>query len=80
VSHTTEDLVFDWDPVTPLVVDSIELPQLQLVRNRTADCTQVYSTGLLFQFFYTFLTVNLVLSLIRCHLIGKLQEISLVLK
>ncbi|KAJ8965668.1 hypothetical protein NQ317_015556 [Molorchus minor] len=30
----------------PLVVDeNIELPQLALVKNNTADCTQVYSTG-----------------------------------
>lgn len=30
----------------PLVVDEhIELPQLELVQNSTADCTQVYSTG-----------------------------------
>ncbi|XP_028166983.1 glycine receptor subunit alpha-2-like [Ostrinia furnacalis] len=46
VSHTTDDLIFQWDPDVPLVVDeNIELPQLELVQNRTADCTQVYSTG-----------------------------------
>lgn len=46
MSHTTDDLVFQWDPEVPLVVDEkIELPQLQLVKNHTADCTQVYSTG-----------------------------------
>ena len=46
MSHTTADLVFVWDPEVPLVVDqSIELPQLDLVRNVTGDCTQVYSTG-----------------------------------
>ncbi|CAL4086160.1 unnamed protein product [Meganyctiphanes norvegica] len=46
LSHTTEDLVFDWDPDVPLVVDEhIELPQFDLVKNKTADCTQVYSTG-----------------------------------
>lgn len=46
VSHTTDDLVFQWEPNVPLVVDeNIELPQLQLVQNKTADCTQVYSTG-----------------------------------
>ncbi|EEB18654.1 glycine receptor alpha-2 chain precursor, putative [Pediculus humanus corporis] len=46
LSHTTEDLIFQWDPDVPLVVDeNIELPQLQLIRNYTADCTQVYSTG-----------------------------------
>ncbi|KAG6448262.1 hypothetical protein O3G_MSEX005424 [Manduca sexta] len=46
LSHTTDDLVFQWDPDVPLVVDeNIELPQLELVQNRTADCTQVYSTG-----------------------------------
>ncbi|KAK8747989.1 hypothetical protein OTU49_016257, partial [Cherax quadricarinatus] len=46
LSHTTEDLVFDWDPNIPLEVDdNIELPQFDLVRNHTADCTQVYFTG-----------------------------------
>ncbi|BES91300.1 histamine-gated chloride channel [Nesidiocoris tenuis] len=45
LSHTTDDLVFQWDPVTPLVVENVELPQQQLVKNNTADCTQVYSTG-----------------------------------
>ncbi|KAJ0171190.1 hypothetical protein K1T71_013389 [Dendrolimus kikuchii] len=46
LSHTTDDLIFQWDPDVPLVVDeNIELPQLELVQNRTADCTQVYSTG-----------------------------------
>lgn len=39
-------MIFQWDPDVPLVVDeNIELPQLQLVKNQTADCTQVYSTG-----------------------------------
>ncbi|CAH1731432.1 glycine receptor subunit alpha-2-like isoform X1 [Aphis gossypii] len=46
LSHTTDDMIFQWDPEVPLVVDeNIELPQLQLVKNQTADCTQVYSTG-----------------------------------
>ncbi|KAL0859399.1 hypothetical protein ABMA27_010588 [Loxostege sticticalis] len=46
LSHTTDDLIFQWDPDVPLVVDeNIELPQLELVQNTTADCTQVYSTG-----------------------------------
>ena len=48
VSHTTEDLVFEWLPEidTPLVVDEgIELPQLELIQNFTADCTTNYSTG-----------------------------------
>ncbi|XP_075237465.1 glycine receptor subunit alpha-2-like [Lycorma delicatula] len=46
LSHTTDDMIFQWDPEVPLVVDEhIELPQLQLVKNYTADCTQVYSTG-----------------------------------
>lgn len=39
-------MIFQWDPDVPLVVDEhIELPQLALVNNYTADCTQVYSTG-----------------------------------
>ena len=42
VSHTTDDMIFQWDPEVPLVVgDDIELPQLALIRNYTADCTQV---------------------------------------
>ncbi|GBP04855.1 Glycine receptor subunit alpha-3 [Eumeta japonica] len=46
VSHTTDDLIFQWDPDVPLVVhEDIELPQLELIQNKTADCTQVYSTG-----------------------------------
>lgn len=46
MSHTTDDMIFQWDPDVPLVVDeNIELPQLALVHNHTADCTQVYSTG-----------------------------------
>lgn len=46
VSHTTDDMIFQWDPDVPLVVDeNIELPQLALISNKTADCTQVYSTG-----------------------------------
>ena len=47
VSHTTEDLKFEWEEETPLVVDAIQLPQLQLVKNKTSDCTQIYSTGML---------------------------------
>ncbi|XP_015112340.1 glycine receptor subunit alpha-3 isoform X1 [Diachasma alloeum] len=46
LSHTTDEMIFQWDPDVPLVVDeNIELPQLALVKNYTADCTQVYSTG-----------------------------------
>nr|XP_027231627.1 glycine receptor subunit alpha-2-like [Penaeus vannamei] len=46
LSHTTDDLIFVWDPIVPLEVDdTIELPQLDLVSNETGDCTQVYSTG-----------------------------------
>ena len=47
MSHTTDDLVFEWDPIVPLVVDDkIELPQLDLVDNITGDCTHVYATGM----------------------------------
>lgn len=39
VSHTTDDMIFQWDPSVPLVVDdNIELPQLALMQNHTADC------------------------------------------
>ncbi|XP_043230924.1 glycine receptor subunit alpha-2-like [Amphibalanus amphitrite] len=46
LSYTTDDLVFVWEKITPLVVDeNIELPQLDLVNNYTDDCTHVYPTG-----------------------------------
>ncbi|CAG0878849.1 unnamed protein product [Darwinula stevensoni] len=46
ISYTTDDLVFEWDLLMPLVVDpGIELPQFDLVENRTGDCTMRYSTG-----------------------------------
>ncbi|XP_043207383.1 glycine receptor subunit alphaZ1-like [Amphibalanus amphitrite] len=45
ISYTTDDLIFVWDPKVPLVVDHIELPQLDLVKNTTGDCTQQYATG-----------------------------------
>ncbi|XP_076373239.1 glycine receptor subunit alpha-2-like [Tachypleus tridentatus] len=46
LSHTTDDLVFDWEQDVPLAVDkNIELPQLDLIKTERADCTQVYSTG-----------------------------------
>jgi len=46
VSHTTDDLIFIWDPQMPLDVDKgIELPQLELMSTKSDDCTTVYSTG-----------------------------------
>ena len=46
MSHTTDDLVFEWEEDVPLDVwKNIELPQLQLEGNYTNDCTQVYATG-----------------------------------
>ncbi|XP_065219591.1 glycine receptor subunit alpha-3 isoform X2 [Planococcus citri] len=46
LSHTTQDLVFRWNTTDPLVVNPlIELPQLDIARNYTADCTIEYSTG-----------------------------------
>ncbi len=46
VSHTTEDLIFRWNHTDPLVVnEAIELPQLDISRNGTEDCTLEYSTG-----------------------------------
>merc|ERR1711899_100302 len=48
LSHTTDDLIFQWLPLdkTPLAVDDgIQLPQLELINNKTGDCTSVYSTG-----------------------------------
>lgn len=46
VSHTVQDLVFIWNMTDPLVVNSeIELPQLDIAKNYTTDCTIEYSTG-----------------------------------
>ena len=53
VSHTTDDLIFQWLPLdkTPLAVDDgIQLPQLELINNKTGDCTSVYSTGIWYIF------------------------------
>jgi hypothetical protein len=47
VSHTVDDLIFIWNVTDPLVVNpDIELPQLDIENNYTADCTIEYSTGL----------------------------------
>ncbi|XP_063219738.1 glycine receptor subunit alpha-3-like isoform X2 [Bacillus rossius redtenbacheri] len=46
LSHTVHDLVFIWNHTDPLVVNpEIELPQLDISNNYTADCTIEYSTG-----------------------------------
>lgn len=46
ISYTTDDLIFDWELESPLVVDEfIELPQHYLVDSSLGYCTQVYSTG-----------------------------------
>lgn len=46
VSHTDHDLVFIWNLTDPLVVNpEIELPQLDIDKNYTTDCTIEYSTG-----------------------------------
>ncbi|XP_066995292.2 glycine receptor subunit alpha-2 [Anabrus simplex] len=46
LSHTVHDLVFLWNMTDPLVVNpEIELPQLDISNNYTADCTIEYSTG-----------------------------------
>lgn len=46
MSHTDHDLVFIWNMTDPLVVNpEIELPQLDISNNYTADCTIEYSTG-----------------------------------
>ena len=58
VSHTTDDLVFIWDPQMPLDVDKgNELPQLELISTKNDDCTTEYSTGkenISYQCFCTF--------------------------
>lgn len=46
LSHTTDDLIFKWNLTDSLVVNpDIELPQLDIIRNDTEDCTLEYSTG-----------------------------------
>jgi len=46
LSHTTYDLVFKWNITDPLVTNpDIELPQLDIAKNTTEDCTLEYSTG-----------------------------------
>lgn len=46
MSHTDHDLVFIWNLTDPLVVNpEIELPQLDIAKNYTTDCTIEYSTG-----------------------------------
>ncbi|GFY42498.1 glycine receptor subunit alpha-2 [Trichonephila inaurata madagascariensis] len=49
MSYTTDDLIFDWEPKVPLVVEpTIELPQHILVDTKLGDCMQEYSTGVSF--------------------------------
>lgn len=46
VSYTMDDLIFDWEEETPLVVDShIELPQHNLIDAKLGECHEVYSSG-----------------------------------
>jgi len=46
LSHTTYDLIFKWNVTDPLVTNpDIELPQLDIAKNSTEDCTLEYSTG-----------------------------------
>lgn len=46
VSHTDQDLVFIWNMTDPLVVnEDIELPQQDISKIYTTDCTVEYSTG-----------------------------------
>lgn len=43
VSHTVQDLVFIWNMTDPLVVnDDIELPQQDISKIYTTDCTIQY--------------------------------------
>merc|ERR1719154_475988 len=43
VSHTTDDLIFAWDPNRPVHVDSwIEPPRFDLTNTSTSDCTTIY--------------------------------------
>lgn len=57
VSHTTFDLVFKWNLTDPLVTNpDIELPQLDIAKNFTEDCTLEYSTGKLNKEFWFKLT------------------------
>lgn len=70
MSHTTDDMIFQWDPQVPLVVDeNIELPQLQLVKNQTADCTQVYSTGI----YFPLLVLVIIVSKYKTSILSRLN-------
>ena len=92
MSHTTADLVFQWLPEdkTPLAVDDgIQLPQLELINNRTGDCTSVYSTGIcLISCFLVslliidvyILSANIFLSLIIIQFIGNFTCLEVIFK
>ena len=83
MSHTTDDLVFQWLPIdkTPLAVDDgIQLPQLELIKNQTGDCTSVYSTGIVLdatfhETFVNFIRVDICFISIIIPLKIVLQEI-----
>ncbi|CAM1326233.1 Hiscl2 (predicted) [Pycnogonum litorale] len=46
LSHRTDDLVFLWNLSYPLVINpDMELPQLDVLKSETKDCTLEYSTG-----------------------------------
>ena len=46
VSYTTNDMVFDWEEDTPLMVEkNIELPQHDLIEQQIGYCTTIYSSG-----------------------------------
>jgi hypothetical protein len=45
-------MVFQWNDTDPLVINpAIELPQLDIAKNTTEDCTLTYSTGKYHSFF-----------------------------
>ncbi len=46
VSHTTDEVVYEWDPLVPLDFEhEPNLPMHALTKSETGDCTTEYSTG-----------------------------------
>ena len=46
VSHTTDEVVYEWDPLVPLDFEhEPNLPMHRLTKSETGDCTTEYSTG-----------------------------------
>ena len=65
---------------TPLAVDDgIQLPQLELINNKTGDCTSVYSTGIsyIFRLSNEFQSLNLVQKYLLIHMHHHFRKLHL---